>query len=238
MERWQIVWDLAQIVICVLKPEAKRFHGKSMGKRKIIVICLCCIICASLVAVFICYRKGMFTKASEQQIRYMTNINEANSVIYYYGNIDPGKEITVNCVKVSDFTEDSIGDKKQEFFYHAIVIFDFDGTMNLSDEELLLAKEYCERNYYDLLYYGTKHIENFVRCGYFTILSENDYGFSYNGSYWKHRNGKEEWINPYLLTGNWTKEDHDYYGTKDTHKIWKFVLGFVVDMVKDSLEGA
>ena len=200
-------------------------------KKKILIPIIIVIIGVVLIVLFIAYKQGLFYRADGQQKRFMNEINAANSIVWYYGDLDPGKEITLNYSKITEFTDDTIGDKDNKYHYHAIVIFDFDGQMDISDEELLLIKKYCRENYYDMLYYGTAHLEQFRKCGFFTVLDSGECGFTYNGSYWKNRTGKEEYINPYLLTGNWSKSDNERYDTDDRHYMWKFVIDFMVDLV-------
>lgn len=203
-------------------------------KKKVFIttiIILIAIVCGLLVAYF----QGWFYRANGQQTMFMTEINAANSIVWYYGNLDPGKEITLNYRKVTEFTDETIGDSDNQYAYHAIVIFDFDGKMDISNEELLLIKDYCEKKHYDMLYYGTAHIEQFRECGFFTQLDSGECGFTYNGSYWINRSGQEEYLNPYLLTGNWTSDDNNRYDTDDKHDMWKFVIQFMVDLVYDSM---
>ncbi len=177
------------------------------------------------------YSKNFFYRASAQQQRFMTEIDAVNSIVWYYGNIDPGNEITFETKKVEHFNEDTIGDTKNEYQYHAVVIIDFDGKMDLSDEELLYIKKCCEEKYYDLLYYGTKHLNQFKECGYFEYLDESECGFSYNGSYWIDREGIEYYFNPYLLTGIWTEDDEEEYDHNNSHIMWKNITMDIYDFI-------
>ncbi|MBO5098327.1 MAG: hypothetical protein J6B96_08455 [Agathobacter sp.] len=177
---------------------------------------------------------GLFERVSEQQKAFMNELNETNSIVWYYGDFDPGEEVTINYQKLTEFTEETIGDSEEKYAYHAIVIFDFDGEMDISDEELLLIKDYCENKYYDMLYYGTAHMEQFRKCGFFTVMDSSEHGFSYNGSYWMNRSGKEDWLNPYLLTGNWDENYEKEYSKDDKSLVWKFVIFFIVDLIRDS----
>lgn len=194
------------------------------------------VICLLLIGAFGIWFMYGHSDVSEQQARFMTEIEASNTIVWYYGNLDPGKEITINYEKVTEFSEDTIGDKDGQYVSHVIVIFDFDGKMNISNEELLLIKSYCENNYYDMIYYGTAHLSQFKECGYFTELDSSEYGFTYNGSYWINRSGKEEYLNPYLLTGNWTLDDNERYDTSDKKKIWKFVVEFIAQILDYSKE--
>lgn len=203
-------------------------------KRKIIIIVTGILLLAG--GIWYAYSQDWFYRVSKQQTRYMSIINAANSIIWYYGSPEPGREVTINCKKVEEFTEETIGDKENQYEYHAIVILDFDGKMDISDEELLLIKDYCENRHYDLLYYGTAHMEQFRKNGFFSKMDSSEHGFTYNGSYWKLRKGEEEYLNPYLLTGNWTVYETQAFDTEDEHIVWKIVIDFMADMVEESMK--
>ena len=206
-----------------------------MKKKIKLIIIIILFLCVTIGIVF-AYNSGWFYRASEQQKRFMTEIDAANSIIWYYGSVNPGKEITVNYKKLAEFTDETIGDKEGTYEYHAIVIFDFDEKMDISDDELMTIKKYCEEKYYDLIYYGTAHLEQFKKCGFYTAIDPNDFGFTYNGSYWKNKQGKDEYLNPYLLLGNWTKDNNERYDTTDEHIMWKMVISFIIDLVNSSYE--
>lgn len=204
-----------------------------MKKKILISIAIFIIIIGAAVFVLI-DPFSWFYRPSEQQKMFMENINASNSIVMYYGDLDPKKEITINYKKVSEFTDETIGDAENQYVYHTIVIFDFDGKMDISNEELILIKDYCENKHYDMIYYGNKHIEQFKQCGYFEVIDSDIEGFTYNGSYWMNRELGEEWLNPYLVLGNWSKEDSKDYDTSDAHWMWKFVVMEVESLIKDS----
>lgn len=196
-----------------------------------------CIIAAVLIVIVVFVIANFntwFYQASGQQKRFMTEINAYNTKVYYYGNMDPGKEITLDYEKVSEFTDKTIGDSDGEYVYHMIVIFDFDGKMDISNEELLLIKDYCENKHYDMFYYGQAHMDQFKECDFFENIGSEEYGFVYNGSYWMKREGKEEYLNSYLLTGNWSSDDNKYFDYKDKHMVWKRVINYMRVVIDES----
>ena len=203
-------------------------------KIKIIIISTI-ILLVGVVGILCLNHPEWFYRASEQQKEYMAEINASNTMVYYYGNLNQGKEVTIEYKKVNEFTEDASGDKDNKYKYHMIVIFDLDGKMDVSDEELLLIKKYCEENYYDMLYYGTAHNDQFKKCGFFTKMdTEVDLGFTYNGSYWMNRVGKEEHINPYLLMGIWMRDDEKHFDSGDRHMMWQFAIQYIRQLIVDS----
>lgn len=202
--------------------------------KKKISISIVVIIAILAIAISIGFYFDLFYKASSQQIEFMNRINAANSIVWYYGDIDPGKEITINYKKVKEFTEETIGDNNGEYAYHAIVIFDFDGKADISDEELLLIKDYCENKYYDLLYYGNAHFDQFIKCGYFQQIDSDELGFTYNASIWKNREIDENYLNPYLLLGNWDEDTEEHFGHRSNHTVWNFVIDFIESLISDA----
>lgn len=203
-----------------------------MKKKMPIFIVLFLIVLVALLIFAV--QSNWFYKPDGQQIGFMNRINAHNSIVWYYGNLDPGDEITINYKKVTEFTDETIGDPDNQYLYRTIVIFDFDGTMDISDEELLLIKKYCENEYYDMIYYGTAHMEQFRSCGYFREMDSAEKGFTYNGSYWRMRSGQESYLNPYLLTGNWTEDDNMRYDTTDEHMMWKFLIQYMDTIIDES----
>lgn len=203
-------------------------------KKKILIATVIFILIIGAILFVIADPFGWFYSPSPQQEMFMANINASNSVVLYYGDLDPDKEVAINYKKVTEFTEKTIGDSKNKYEYHTIVIFDFDGKMDISDEELLLIKDYCENGHYDLLYYGDAHMAQFKKCGFFETIDPNAQGFIYNGSYWMEREMEEEWLNPYLVLGNWWEDDSEEYNTGDVHYMWKFVIMEINDLIEES----
>ena len=208
-------------------------------KRKKIFIIISVVAAIAAIACFTCYKLDLFAHASYQDKYFMTYINEANAVVYYYGNLDPGREITLNYKKVTEFSAETIGDSANEYDYHEIVILDFDDSMDVTDDELMLIKDYCENKGYDLYYYGTAHFSSFKRCGFFTRIDSDNMGFMYNGSYWMgDKAGIEDYVNPYLVTGNWTSSEEKLFNHNDKHDVWSCVLVDVHLNITEAVEKA
>ena len=203
-------------------------------KKKILIAVVVFIMIIVAIIFVIIDPFGWFYRPSTQQKMFMENINSSNSIVMYYGDLDPEKEVTINYKKISEFTDETIGDAENQYVYHIIVIFDFDGKMDISNEELLLIKDYCESKHYDMMYYGNKHMEQFKQCGFFEAIDSNAEGFTYNGSYWMNHEPEEEWLNPYLVMGNWSKEDSKEYDTSNAHWMWKFVISEINFIIEDS----
>ena len=203
-------------------------------KKKIWIIILVITILAVGIG-WLVYALDWNNRFDEELLPSMEKFNSYNGVVWYYGDYDLNIELAPNYQKVTEFTEETIGDEDNQYAYHAIVIFDFDGKMNISDEELRLIKDYCENRYYDMLYYGTAHMEQFRKCGYFqTEMDDSERGFAYNGSYWMNRTGKEEYLNPYLLMGNWVESHEENFGIKNKSFVWKCAISYILIMIRES----
>ena len=107
-------------------------------KKKILIAVVVFIMIIVAIIFVIIDPFGWFYRPSTQQKMFMENINSSNSIVMYYGDLDPEKEVTINYKKISEFTDETIGDAENQYVYHIIVIFDFDGKMDISNEELLL----------------------------------------------------------------------------------------------------
>lgn len=83
---------------------------KFVKKKRIFIGCFIIIIIGFLL---LAYEMNWFHQASYQQKADMTLIEESNGIIYYYGNLEPGKEVITDYKKVTEFTEESIGDLKK-----------------------------------------------------------------------------------------------------------------------------
>lgn len=196
-------------------------------KKKVIIIILSIILIACCVCVYGYIRLGWFHKASYQDKVCMETLERYNTDILIYGNIKKCREIQFDYRVITEITPETI-DNGKENYYHAVILMDRDGKMDLSDEELILLREYCETKYYDMLYYGTEHLEQLKRCGYFTVLDDSDFCIWYNGYYYRDTGVPQDtedviYLNPFLVTGCWEKEDEEDMGSS-TYPLWKSII--------------
>ena len=136
---------------------------------------------------------------------------EFNADIMVYGE-EPKFRETVECRRINAITKENLY-SSEEHGYKAIILFDHKGTMKITDEELLLLKEYVEEKAYDMIYVGRNYLDDFERLG-FTVKMWNDaYSFEYVGSI---HEGKEvqqnEYGNLYAQHGLWTGADEEQFG--------------------------
>lgn len=90
--------------------------------------------------------------------------------------------------------------------YGCIVILDRKGQCEMSEEDLVYLKQFSETNRYDIMYYGTARLEQFVQLKYEKSAYETDRGLFYlvacNDIMEYNAAG-----NPYACHGLWTDED-------------------------------
>ena len=139
---------------------------------------------------------------------------EFNADIMVYGE-DPKFRKNVEYRKIDAITEETLA-SGEEHGYRAIILFDRKGTMSITDEELLLIKEYVEEKAYDMIYIGLNYLDDFKRLGFTVDLWEDAYSLEYIGSI---HEGKEVQQNStgnlYAQHGLWTGEDEERFGKSD-----------------------
>ncbi len=133
---------------------------------------------------------------------------EFEADIIVYGE-NPEFRDTVKYRTINEITEEALN-YEEEHGYRAIVLFDYKGTMNITDEELLLIKTYVEEKGYDMFYIGQNYLDDFKRLGFTVGCPEGAYSLEYLGSF---NIGKQiqqnEFGNLYAEHGLWTEEDEN-----------------------------
>lgn len=204
-------------------------------KKKFALIISAVILTAALVCVFGGIRYGWFHRASAQDKMFMEEFQKYNTDIMFCGNIKPCKEIKFEHRFIDEITPETI-DNGKDNYYHAVILMDRDGKLDLSDEELILLREYCETKYYDMFYYGTEHQEQLKRCGYINLIDRTNMSIWYNGYCYRETGvpqNTEDVIhsNPFLVRCSWDKEDEEE--TKySTYHLWKNILFSLCDSME------
>ncbi len=92
--------------------------------------------------------------------------------------------------------------------------------MQITDEELLLIKEFVEDKGYDMLYIGKEKLEDFVRLGFTVGVYPESYSLEYIGS---NKVGLEvqqsSTGNLYAEHGMWEDTDMEYISKEDTEEL-------------------
>lgn len=131
-----------------------------------------------------------------------------NADIMVYGE-DAGLRDTVTYRTIDEVSEETLksGD---EHTYKAIILYDYKGTMEISDEELLLIKEYVEEKAYDMFYIGKNYLDDFKRLGFTAGCPGDAYSLEYLGSINAGKKVQQnEYGNLYASHGLWTDEDEE-----------------------------
>lgn len=131
-----------------------------------------------------------------------------NADIMVYGE-DAGLRDTVTYRTIDEVSEETLksGD---EHTYKAIILYDYKGTMEISDEELLLIKEYVEEKAYDMFYIGKNYLDDFKRLGFTVGCPEGAYSLEYLGSINAGKKVQQnEYGNLYASHGLWNDKDEE-----------------------------
>ena len=133
---------------------------------------------------------------------------EFDADIIVYGE-DTEFRDTVKYRTINEITEEELN-YEEEHGYRAIVLFDYKGTMNITDEELLLIKTYVEEKGDDMFYIGQNYLDDFKRLGFTVGCPEGAYSLEYLGSF---NLGKQiqqnEFGNLYAEHGLWSEDDEN-----------------------------
>ena len=132
---------------------------------------------------------------------------EFDADIIVYGE-DPEFRDTVKYRTINEITEEELN-CEEEHGYRAIVLFDYKGTMNITDEELLLIKTYVEEKGYDMFYIGQNYLDDFERLGFTVGCPEGAYSLEYLGSFNLGKQIQQEVGNLYAEHGLWSDDDEN-----------------------------
>ena len=131
---------------------------------------------------------GIFWYVSSQSdddsglMQYTRRLVEGyNPKIYLYGEPLPELPEELGCTTL-DRIDESIFQKDGEHGVYAIILNDLEGTMELSDEELLLIKKHVEQDGFDMYYLGRNYLDDFIRLGFTVGVEYDEYGLEYIGS--------------------------------------------------------
>ena len=155
---------------------------------------------------------------------------EFNADIMVYGE-DPKFRKTVKHRFIDEITEENLS-CEENHGYRAIILYDYNGTMEISDEELLLIMEYVEDKGYDMFYVGKKYLEKFEELGFTVGFQDGAASFEYLGSI---NYGKEvpktDVGNLYASHGLWSDSDEE---NKNAEEIQYRIIVLMYDYAREA----
>ncbi len=173
---------------------------------------------------------GWFDKSNSNLQIEIDKLKGYDVEIMAYGNIKPAKQISVEYTQIEEITDETLSKSNKSFC--VIVLNDLDGLLQITDDELLLIKKYCEEKHYDFLFYGNTKIEQLQRCGftyyagtpfmYQGSLYRNEEAPVFNGTTWYDSKTDTYYANPYWMDFNWSEED-TVSALQDTTYLWRSV---------------
>ena len=189
-----------------------------MNKKKIIamsIILLCLILSAIGIIWFLVkdddktdLELAMQGKSGYEQAAESLDV-DYNADIMVYGE-EPGFIDDVKWRKIDKITEEILN-FEEPHGYRAIILFDYEGTMNITDEELLLIKKYVEEKGYDMIYIGENYLDDFVRLKFTVGCKPGAMSLGYMGSINVGQEVQQNEVgNLYALHGIWNVESEEY----------------------------
>ncbi len=173
----------------------------------IIVIAVAFLLVSILLIVMNFYNANKDKEELDGYDQYINILNrEFNADIMYYGD-DPGFRKHLNVRKIETISHKTLFEK-QNSGYRALVLWDKDGTLRITDEELKLIKTEVEENGLDMFYVGKSYLDDFCRLGFSVNIGEDEKSLEYIGSINKGRKIQQNEIgNLYAAHGLWRDED-------------------------------
>ncbi len=162
------------------------------------------------------YKEKKVLDGYDQYINILKN--ECNADIMYYGD-DPGFRERLGAHEIDSISHEILF-AKEDAGYRAIVLWDRNGTLKISDEDLLTIKEEVEKNGLDMFYIGTGYLGKLVELGFSVGIRQGEESLEYIGSIFKGREVQQnEYGNLYAQHGLWDEsyEDNLVYNPESIH---------------------
>lgn len=157
---------------------------------------------------------------------------EFNADIIVYGE-NPKFRKTVKHRFVDEITEQTLS-SDEEHGYRGIVLYDYNGTMEISDEELMLIMKYVEEKGYDMFYIGKNYLDDLQRLGFTVGYQEGACSLEYIGSInYGQEVPKTDMGNLYAVHGLWSDSDEEY---KQKDSISGRIIEIMYDYAREAAE--
>lgn len=157
---------------------------------------------------------------------------EFNADIMVYGE-NPEFIDAVKYRTIDKITEETLN-YDEEHGYRAIVLYDRKGTMNITDEQLLLIKAYVEEKGYDMFYIGKNYLDDFERLGFTVGCAEDEYSLEYLGSSHVGEDVQQDEVgNLYAEHGLWSDSDEENYDA-GYDKLQSRIISLMYDYAREA----
>ena len=212
---------------------------KEKNVKKLFVwgILSCVFLCAFFFLAWYLYDSNK----ADEYLKTLAQKADGNEMdIIVYGNLKDTKKATINFRRTECLNQESIEGFSPNS-YHLVILSDIDGKLSISDEELILLREYCESKHYDMFYVGEAHMEQMVRCGFDTKVLpgecslyfcgyqfKNGCPYTFNGESWINPEEPDTYYaNPYIWLTDIKEEDLEEF-QNDSSKLWELILELTV----------
>lgn len=179
-----------------------------MKKTKRVVIIIAALIAVAAVSIFLIVRAARKEKYSQINLAMQTLQAKYDVDLVFYGDAVPPSCCDFKYRRINRITEEALDGSETGNCYHMVVVTDLFDSCDITKEELLLLKRYCEEKKYAFCYAGDMR-ELMKECGFWNEYGEDEYGFSYSG----YRVTQEDlelkyFENPYVVF-NFFEEDRE-----------------------------
>ena len=175
-------------------------------QKKVKVITICTIIGICLIVLAIILKGFIFDNENNKIDSYSLQIDKTNERVnvdvLVYGE-DPGFREEFEWRRIEAITKKTL-EKDVLHSYRWLIIVDYDGGVEMTDEELLLIKDKVENEYLNFLYIGEKYLDDFERLGFTEGFDEGELSFAYIGASSPSDIAQQ---NNYAVHGMWTEYD-------------------------------
>lgn len=155
---------------------------------------------------------------------------EFNADIIVYGE-NPKFRKTVKHRFVDEITEKTLS-SDEEHGYRGIVLYDYNGTMEISDAELMLIMKYVEEKGYDMFYIGKNYLDDLQRLGFTVGYQEGACSLEYIGSInYGQEVPKTDMGNLYAAHGLWSDRDEEF---KNREEIQNRIITLMYDYAREA----
>lgn len=196
-----------------------------MKRKKKIILAAAIVFCGILavVLIIILFPPEEELDGYDQYAAQLKNGFEAD--IMLYGEPFTFRK-TVDYRRIEAIDEQQLTARQSD--YHAIVLMDLYGEMQITDEELLLIKAFVEEKGYDMLYIGKAKLDDFVSLGFTVGNSPDSYSLEYIGSNKVGMKVQQDEVgNLYAEHGLWRDGDMQDIDAENTEELEARLIGMI-----------
>ena len=127
--------------------------------------------------------------------------------LVFYGKCKPPSYCDFKYRMVDYISEESLAGAINGNCYHIVAMTDLFDPLDVSEDELRLIKQLCEKKGYAFCYAGKDARDLMKKCGFWSYYTTAEYGFSYSGYRVPKEIQEREYDENYYLASNFFEDD-------------------------------